>query len=125
VEEITSFTSVVIEQVDNSAKGQPRYNVRYATDFDPNRAEYHLFVGPVERESLPQALLELSRRYSRQIKTDAHSESNVFVPDNPLGAPRIHQCRDCLTIYDGKYGEPSSGVEPGTPFEALPDDYEC
>ncbi len=30
-----------------------------------------------------------------------------------------------MTVYDRTYGEPCAGVEAGTPFEALPDDYVC
>ena len=124
-DQMNSFTSVVIEVLDKNPKGRPRYNVRYARDFDPNRAEYHLFVGPVGRESLPQALLELSRRYSRQINTDHHKESKILATVDPLRADRTHRCGACLTVYDRTYGEPFAGVEPGTPFEALPDDYVC
>ena len=124
-ERMISFTSVAIEILDKDPKGPPRYNVRYAQDFDPNRAEYHLFVGPVGRESLPQALLELSRRYSRQIDTDLREDSRVLATAEPVGADPTHRCGECLTVYDRAYGEPCAGVEAGTPFEALPDDYVC
>ncbi len=124
-EHMMPFTSVVIELLDQDPKGQPRYNVRYAQDFDPNRAEYHLFVGPVGRESLPRALLELSRRYSRQINTDRREDSKILTTSDPLVADPTHRCRACLTVYDRMYGEPFAGVEPGTPFEALPEDYVC
>jgi rubredoxin len=28
-------------------------------------------------------------------------------------------------IYDPKEGDPDSGIDPGTPFEAIPDDWSC
>jgi rubredoxin len=28
-------------------------------------------------------------------------------------------------IYDPAEGDPDSGIAPGTPFEAIPDDWEC
>jgi len=34
-------------------------------------------------------------------------------------------CTVCDYIYDPAVGDPDSGVPPGTPFEALPDDWEC
>jgi rubredoxin len=34
-------------------------------------------------------------------------------------------CTVCEYIYDPKIGDPDSGIPPGTPFEALPDDWEC
>lgn len=34
-------------------------------------------------------------------------------------------CTVCGYIYDPEKGDPDSGVEPGTPFENLPDDWVC
>ena len=35
------------------------------------------------------------------------------------------ECLVCGYIYDPEVGDPDSGIEPGTPFEALPDDWVC
>jgi len=34
-------------------------------------------------------------------------------------------CTVCGYIYDPAVGDPEHGVEPGTPFEELPDDWVC
>jgi rubrerythrin len=34
-------------------------------------------------------------------------------------------CKVCSMIYDPAVGDPDSGIAPGTPFEAIPDDWEC
>jgi rubrerythrin len=34
-------------------------------------------------------------------------------------------CRMCSVIYDPVVGDPDSGIAPGTPFEAIPDDWHC
>ena len=34
-------------------------------------------------------------------------------------------CDVCGWIYDPKTGLPEEGIEPGTPFEDLPDDFVC
>ncbi len=34
-------------------------------------------------------------------------------------------CRQCSMIYDPAVGDPDSGIAPGTPFEAIPDDWVC
>ena len=34
-------------------------------------------------------------------------------------------CTACGYIYDPEEGDPNSGIEPGTPFEELPDDWCC
>jgi rubredoxin len=35
------------------------------------------------------------------------------------------QCLICGYIYDPAVGDPDNGVNPGTPFEDLPDDWLC
>ena len=34
-------------------------------------------------------------------------------------------CTVCDYIYDPAIGDPDSGIEPGTAFEDLPEDWEC
>ncbi len=34
-------------------------------------------------------------------------------------------CKVCSMIYDPAVGDPDSGIVAGTPFEAIPDDWEC
>ncbi|TFH14929.1 rubredoxin [Candidatus Bathyarchaeota archaeon] len=36
-----------------------------------------------------------------------------------------YKCGICGYIYDPAKGDPDAGVAPGTPFEELPDDWEC
>ena len=35
------------------------------------------------------------------------------------------ECLVCGYVYDPAEGDPDNGIEPGTPFEALPDDWIC
>ena len=35
------------------------------------------------------------------------------------------ECTVCGYVYDPEKGDPDNGVEPGTPFEELPDDWVC
>ena len=35
------------------------------------------------------------------------------------------ECIDCGYVYDPAVGDPDNGIAPGTPFEDLPDDWEC
>ncbi len=34
-------------------------------------------------------------------------------------------CSVCGYVYDPDEGDPDNGIEPGTAFEALPDDWTC
>lgn len=36
-----------------------------------------------------------------------------------------YQCEGCEYIYDPEKGDSTQGIEPGTPFEELPDDWLC
>jgi rubredoxin len=36
-----------------------------------------------------------------------------------------YKCRACGYIYDPVQGDPDGDISPGTPFEALPDDWVC
>jgi rubredoxin len=36
-----------------------------------------------------------------------------------------YECDVCGYVYDPELGDPDNGVEPGTAFEALPDDWVC
>lgn len=34
-------------------------------------------------------------------------------------------CTVCGYVYDPAEGDPDNGIDPGTPFEKLPDDWTC
>ncbi len=36
-----------------------------------------------------------------------------------------YECQVCNYIYNPEEGDPDNGVEPGTAFEELPDDWTC
>ena len=36
-----------------------------------------------------------------------------------------YECSVCGYVYDPEDGDPDNGVDPGTPFEDLPDDWVC
>jgi rubredoxin len=36
-----------------------------------------------------------------------------------------YRCVVCAHVYDPAEGSPESNIPPGTPFEALPDDWTC
>ncbi len=36
-----------------------------------------------------------------------------------------YKCTVCGYIYDPEKGDPDSGIEPGTAFEDIPDDWAC
>ena len=34
-------------------------------------------------------------------------------------------CDVCGYVYDPEQGDPDNGIEPGTAFDAIPEDWEC
>lgn len=36
-----------------------------------------------------------------------------------------YACQACEYVYDPEIGDPDNGVEPGTKFEDIPDDWVC
>lgn len=36
-----------------------------------------------------------------------------------------YQCSVCGWMYDPAVGDPDGGIAPGTPFDKLPDDWQC
>ena len=38
---------------------------------------------------------------------------------------RKYRCTVCDYIYDPEVGDPAGGIDPGTAFEEIPDDWVC
>ena len=36
-----------------------------------------------------------------------------------------YECSVCGYVYDPEEGDPDNGIDPGTPFDDLPDDWVC
>ena len=51
----------------------------------------------------------------------------TYVKEEKRGSEKMtkYRCVVCGYIYDPEEGDPESGIEPGTPFEELPDDWVC
>jgi Conserved protein/domain typically associated with flavoprotein oxygenases, DIM6/NTAB family len=92
-----------------------------------------LFIGSVIDSELTSNTDEpLTYAYYRDVKKGkAPKNAPTYVAsamlDNPEETPALPQyyCTACGHIYDPKEGDPDSGIPPGTPFEALPDDWKC
>jgi rubredoxin len=48
--------------------------------------------------------------------------NEIFTRRCPM---KKYKCQVCGYVYDPANGDPESGIEPGTPFEALPDSWVC
>lgn len=59
--------------------------------------------------------------------TEVNKAENIQQTSNE-GRKKVmqkYECSVCSYVYDPEKGDPDSGIEPGTAFEALPDDWTC
>jgi len=123
------FTSIVIEKnnVPDMMKQytvRPTYNVLYSEKFDPNSHKYLIYAQDVDQIELPGLLMELSKLYFEQLGENDDDSFNIKENEVPA-KKQVHQCSNCLTVYDSDFGDTLNEVPQGTTFESLPDDYKC
>jgi len=123
----TYFTSTVIEinQVPTIIKNydvRPTFNVLYCKNFNPNSKEYITYAQDVDKMDLPGLLMELSKLYFEKLGENDAIESTET---KEKIEKEVYQCTECLTVYDVDYGDKASGIEVGTLFSNLPNDYCC
>lgn len=126
------FTSIMIEKNDppvirEEFTVRATYNLVYAKNFDPNTQEYIVYAQDVDQMDLPGLLMELNKMYFDTLGNEeewivTNKEGQTEKEDNRI---EVYQCKDCQTIYDPKYGDELSSIEPGCAFEDLPETYAC
>lgn len=125
------FTSMIIEKnpspkIEDEFETINSYNVLYCKNFDPNTREYITYAQNVEEMELPGLLMKLSQLYFEQL--DNNTE-NIAKPtenrDRGLTEAKVHQCDNCMTVYDETIGDKEANIEPGILFADLPVDYIC
>lgn len=105
------------------------YDVLCAKDFNPNER-----TGSVFSKGNPKILLpEQLRRAVIAFNTE-QSKRNILTGKKKMGKKDttrveneeyIHQCSNCLTVYDESTGEPQNNIAPGISFDMLPKEYCC
>jgi len=123
------FTSIVVEKNElpkdlESIKIRDTYNVLYAKNFDPNTKEYLVHTQDVDKLELPTILIELSRKYFDELGNQIIEEP-AKATKKETTTQDIHQCPECLTLYNSEYGDVIQGIEKGVLFKDLPEDYCC
>lgn len=123
------FTSIVVEK-NPVSQYAGRYDlldtfqVLYCQDFNPNKRHYLTFAKDVLQEDLAPVLMKLSLLYYEQLQEEPEAKAPLAPPASKL--PRqVHQCADCLTVYDASFGDPEAGIPAGQPFASLPESYVC
>lgn len=100
------------------------YSIEIAQNFNPNSQVYKVYAQNLARNELPGVLIELSKDYyqSLLLTHEKQSDNKKKTESKKL---EIHQCNNCLTVYNESTGDEFSNIKPGTPFNELPEDYCC
>ncbi|CAG5069914.1 hypothetical protein DYBT9623_02653 [Dyadobacter sp. CECT 9623] len=125
------FSSVLIKKRPVLRIGQlavfSQYDIYYTENFNPNSRRLLLFEKGLYKMQLAVQLERLCRRFNNkrlkeemQIAPSEPEEVDTFTPTR-----YIHQCPDCLTVYDENFGDPVQNIPAGTSFDQLPQDYCC
>ncbi len=129
------FGSIIIrkQQTKNPhrLRSLDRYDLLYTKDFNPNASELILFRDGLEKEQLGVYIVSLCKMYYQQeeekfaLKKDPVPLENHTPRKEGASMVQAYQCPHCLTIYDAALGDAGAGINPGTPFSQLPEDYFC
>lgn len=105
------------------------YDLYYTENFNPNSRNQLLFEKGLFKIHLPAQLERLCRRFNNQRSKESLKTVLLSEQDDAKLAVKlvklVHQCPDCLTVYDAEYGDILSAIPPGTAFEDLPASYCC
>lgn len=123
------FASVILEKNTPPTLVQdydvrPTYNVLHFKNFDPNTRHYQVYAQDVDRIELPGLLMELSKKYFKQLGRE-QKPKDPPKKDAMKEQRDVYQCTDCLTIYDPLLGDEKRQVTAGVPFGGLSESYTC
>ncbi|MFH1484640.1 MAG: rubredoxin [Chloroflexota bacterium] len=87
-----------------------------------------IFVGKLVAAEVLNDEEPLTYAYYHQVKrgtTPKTAPSYVAQKEEEGTKMAKYRCTVCGYVYDPQEGDPDSNIKPGTPFEALPDDWVC
>ncbi|NLB73378.1 MAG: High molecular weight rubredoxin [Firmicutes bacterium] len=88
---------------------------------------HSIFVGEITQADVLKQGNPMTYAYYHQVKkgsTPPSAPTYIKVDERRSGMD-IYECTICGYEYDPRGGDPENGIEPGTPFEELPDDWVC
>lgn len=123
------FGTIVIQKQQtknpNRLRSLERYDILFKKNFNPNERELISFRKGVEKEHISTYLVSLCKLYYAAEK----QEDILYEESQPAAATEpgrmIYQCTSCFTVYDPMVGDEVQGIQPGTGFQQLPEEYCC
>ena len=87
-----------------------------------------IFVGELVGAEVLKEDTPMTYAYYHQVKRGTTPKTAPsYIEQEKEVAPKMvkYECTVCGYVYDPEQGDPDSNIAPGTPFEDLPDDWEC
>jgi len=117
------FGSIIIRKQQTSL-----FEIIHTRDFNPNSKDFVTYLQNVDEKDLSKHLIDLCNLFYRTQSDDSEIQSNNSreSEDHVISDKKVvHQCKNCLTIYDSIYGDELNGIPAGTDFTAIGDQYNC
>lgn len=89
---------------------------------------HSIFIGEVVGAEVIGEGEPMTYAYYHQVKrgtTPKTAPSYIAEQKEAPAKMTKYKCAVCEYVYDPELGDPDGGIEPGTPFEKLPDDWVC
>ena len=105
-----------------------RFSIYQREDFRHQSDRWQQFRGNLRLRELSRTIPELCQRfYNHFTVTPSDARAIEMQPSTTVSASfaSVHECSQCLTRYDARYGDVAAGVAPGVDFDDLPADYVC
>jgi len=105
------------------------YDILCAKDYNPNERTGFAFSKDNPKfllaEQLRRAVLSFYKYHSERGEVVATASGKRELIAVEIKEETVYQCKNCLTIYDERIGDPEYGIDPGTLFQQLPDSFCC
>jgi rubredoxin len=99
------------------------FDILHAKDFNPNSKDVVVYKNAIPTNKLGKYLIDLCCHFYSILIDDTVSPVLEMVNDNRTEidkqADMVHQCKNCLSIYDKTYGDAMNGIAINTEFETL------
>lgn len=119
------FGSVIVKRRNILGGISSVFDIYHTVDFNPNTRDIVLFEKDINKTHVAEILQRLSKRfYLQQTKNDVAvvKKQQARTEQSPN---KIHQCKNCFTIYDERFGDSVNNIEKGVTFANLPVSYCC
>lgn len=105
------------------------YDILCAKDYNTNERTGFVFSKDNPKfslaEQLRRAILSFYKYHTEKgeaVTTASGKKESVAIE---IKDDTVYQCKNCLTVYDERIGDPEYGIDPETFFQQLPDSFCC